>query len=229
MGAMAEAERKIIPAAGRFIPVGAYDALAAATMREGRWRPWLADEIAADAGPSPTLTEVGAGTGSLTRTLRARMPGATITAVEPDPGARAIAADKAGPGDEAIAWVDARADSLPLADGSQDAVVIALVLHHLTWSQKVAALSEIRRVLKPGGALYVADFGRPQDPLMAAAFAVIQLADGFETTRDHRAGRVPHLVAGAGFDEVRRPLRLRTPAGTFEVTVATTNAGTPGT
>jgi ubiquinone/menaquinone biosynthesis C-methylase UbiE len=221
MAVVEERDREIIPAAGRFIPVAAYDALAAATMREGRWRPWIAGDVAARCGPSPTLTEVGAGTGSLTRTLRARVPEAAITAVEPDPGARAIAAAKAGPGDEAIAWVDARADSLPLADGSQDAAVIALVLHHLTRPQKEAAIVEIRRVLKPGGRLYVADFGRPRDPLMAAAFTTIQLADGFETTRDHRAGRVPHLLAGAGFDAVERPLRLRTPVGTFEVTVAT--------
>jgi len=41
-----------------------------------------------------------------------------------------------------------------------------------------AAAEEIRRVLRLGGRLLVADWGRPQDPLMRAMFLNVQLLDG---------------------------------------------------
>ena len=69
----------------------------------------------------------------------------------------------------------------------------------------------------PGGALYVGDFVTPQDPLMAAAFTVIQIADGRASTADHRAGRLPDYIKSAGFSAPERVLRLRTAFGTFEV------------
>lgn len=205
----------ITPAAGRFLPVAAYDAIAAAMMREQRWRARLADDLAERAGTAPTVTEVGAGTGSLIRALAARVPAAAITAIEPDPRARAIAAAKPDVAD--VDWPDGRAESLPLADGSQDAVVMALMLHHLAPDAKRLALAEARRVLAPAGTLYVADFVRPQDPLMGLAFAVIQLADGRVSTRDHRAGRLPEFVTEAGFAPPETLVRLRTAGGSFAV------------
>ena len=45
---------------------------------------------------------------------------------------------------------------------------------------------------------------------MSGAFFVLQAIDGFDRTRDHRAGRLPELFAGAGFDPVERYGRLRT-------------------
>jgi len=48
-----------------------------------------------------------------------------------------------------------------VADGSMDCVVCTMSLHHLPdQSALQAAMGEMRRVLKPGGGLYVVDFGR---------------------------------------------------------------------
>ena len=50
---------------------------------------------------------------------------------------------------------------LDLPDRSADAVVSTLVLHHLpSRDHLLACFREIARVLRPGGALYLADFGR---------------------------------------------------------------------
>src|SRR5690606_12615504 len=46
-------------------------------------------------------------------------------------------------------------ESLPLEDGELDAAVMSLVLHYVP--EPVAALSEARRALKPGGRLVVVD------------------------------------------------------------------------
>jgi ubiquinone/menaquinone biosynthesis C-methylase UbiE len=216
----------IIPAGGRLVPAHAYDTIVAATMREQRWRPRIANDIAARFGDTPTIVDIGAGTGSLTRALRERMPTASITAVEPDRQTRTIGQTKTNSQgathaqSDWIAWVDGHAEALPLDDDSQDAAVMALMLHHLAPAHKQRALSEVLRILKPGGSLYVADFGQPHDLLMAAAFTIIQLADGVTTTRAHRAGKLPKLVADTGFTATTRLLRLRTLFGSFEVLCA---------
>jgi ubiquinone/menaquinone biosynthesis C-methylase UbiE len=230
-------EHTIIPAGGRLVPAQAYDAIVAATMREERWRPRIANDIAARFGDAPRIVDVGAGTGSLTCTLCQRMPTASITAVEPDRRTRAIGQAKTSSQGAAraqsdqiappIAWVDGHAEALPLADGSQDAAVMALMLHHLTTAHKQRALGEAQRILKPGGSLYVADFGRPHDPLMAAAFTIIQLADGVTTTRDHRAGRLPKLIADTGFTATTVLLRLRTLFGSLEILRAESPGNSP--
>lgn len=212
---MSSGTEDITPAAGRFLPVGSYDAVTSLLMRESRWRPQLVADIAGRSGGGTSVVEVGAGTGLLTRELVDGLPRATVTAVEPDDRARAIAA-KSGRAQSAV-WSDARAEDLPLDDASQEAVVMALMLHHLEPDGKRLALAEARRVIKPGGALYVADFVEPQDLLMAALFSVIQLTDGEASTADHRAGRLPVFIERAGFSAPEPVVRLRTAVGSFAV------------
>ncbi|MBN1529234.1 MAG: methyltransferase domain-containing protein [Thermoleophilaceae bacterium] len=98
--------------------------------------------------------------------------------------------------------------------------LLALVLHHLVPETKRAALSEAARVLRPGGRLHVADWGRPQDLLAAAAFSVVRLAGGVVPTRDHAAGRLGELIAAAGFELDPSSERLRTAWGTLELVSA---------
>jgi ubiquinone/menaquinone biosynthesis C-methylase UbiE len=206
-----------LPAAGRFFPLAAYDTAARLTMRERRWRPELAARIAATTPADGAVVEVGAGTGSLTHLLRAALPDTTtITAIDPDDRALAIAKRRRAPDSAGIAWHTGRAEHLPLPDGSQDAVVTALVLHHLPQDAKRAALAEARRVLRPGGLLLIADFGPPQDPFMAVAFKIIRLIDG-PTTDGHADGVVADLVADTGFTAPTTPRRVRTLVGTLEV------------
>ena len=51
----------------------------------------------------------------------------------------------------------ARADAIPEADASADVVLFVYSLHHIAQARMGAALSEARRVLKPGGRLCVAE------------------------------------------------------------------------
>jgi hypothetical protein len=45
----------------------------------------------------------------------------------------------------------------------------------------------------------------------------LRVLDGFEGTRDHAAGRLPALIARAGFEDPRVWKRLSTPWGTLEL------------
>jgi SAM-dependent methyltransferase len=211
-------ESRYVPAAGRGLLTRFYDPAMAVTMREGRWRPRLVESIAGTLPHGGTVVDVGAGTGTLAIALGERRPDAEIVAVDGDPEALAIA--RAKPGAGGIAWHTGLAGELPRGDHSADAVVMSLLLHHLAPDDKAHALAEAHRVLRAGGRLHIADWGRPHDPLMRGAFLVVQALDGFANTRDHAAGRVASLVAAAGFRSVALIDRYRTAVGTLELIAA---------
>lgn len=62
--------------------------------------------------------------------------------------------------------------------GSADAVISTMALHHLpTLSRLESCFDQIRRVLRPDGALYLADFGRPKLRGTAKFFAHMNAAN----------------------------------------------------
>ena len=70
-------------------------------------------------------------------------------------------------------------------------------------------------MLKPGGSLHVADWGKPSDPAMAALGLRVRAFDGFEVTRDNIAGALPGLFEQAGLEDVALRDELRTALGTL--------------
>jgi ubiquinone/menaquinone biosynthesis C-methylase UbiE len=215
----AATQSRYVPAAGRAAFTGLYDATLALTMREDRWRPAIVARVAAQTPRDGRIVDVGAGTGTLAIALARARPDAEVLGVDGDPKVLGLARRKDGA--EAVTWRQGLAGELDLDDDSADAAVISLVLHHLAPADKVRALRDVRRVLRPGGHLHVADWGRPHDPLMRAAFGVLQLIDGVEGTRDHAAGRLESFVHEAGFERVERHGRLRTGFGSLELLDAT--------
>jgi SAM-dependent methyltransferase len=90
------------------------------------------------------LVELGAGTGKLTRSLLSA--GATIIAVEPVQAMRTMFATVL----PRVAVVGATAEALPFRAAGTDAVAVGQAFH---WFYADAALTEIHRVLRPGGRL----------------------------------------------------------------------------
>lgn len=103
---------------------------------------WLIDALRLEQGR--TAVDVGAGTGKLTRALLGS--GATVIAVEPVAEMRAVLEREL----PAVRALEGTAESLPLADGSVDAVVAGQAFH---WFDGPAALAEFHRVLGKGGRL----------------------------------------------------------------------------
>lgn len=92
------------------------------------------------------VVELGSGPGTNMRYLT---PGTRLTAVEPNPAMHAaLRASAEGHGIE-LTLVSHGAEDIPLGDASTDAVICTLVL--CTVPDPSAALSEVHRILRPGG------------------------------------------------------------------------------
>lgn len=174
-----------------------YDFIVKATVRETVFKSRLVEQAAV--APGHHVLDLGCGTGTLTLLMKSRYPQAEVTGIDADPQILAMARAKAAAADMAVQFQQAMSFQLPFPDASFDCVVSSLMFHHLTPANKRKTLLEVHRVLRPGGQLHIADFGRPQNPLLRAAFFLVQIFDGFASTQDSVAGALPALVCDAGF------------------------------
>lgn len=104
---------------------------------------------AAGVGPGMRVLDVGAGSGFVTEELLRR--GAEVVAVD---ASRAMVDELTRRFPRASSRV-ADAEALPFADASFDAVFANMCLHHV--ERPAVALSEMARVLRPGGRVAVTD------------------------------------------------------------------------
>jgi ubiquinone/menaquinone biosynthesis C-methylase UbiE len=194
---------------------GLYDPVVALTSREGAFKRRLIEHARIKAGES--ILDLACGTGTLAIQIKNRHPGASVAGLDGDPRILDRARTKAQEAGVEIDFAYGLANALPYEGRSFDVVVSTLFFHHLTDDAKADALEEVRRVLRPGGRLLIADWGRAQDPLMRLMFTGVQLLDGFANTASNVAGRLPEFVRDAGLEQSSVVERLRTPLGTIEI------------
>lgn len=121
-------------------------ALSAATLAS--WMRVFAGH--APPGRPLTVLDLGSGTGRFTPAL-AETFGGPVFGVEPSARMRAVAEESAPhPG---VSYLAGAAETIPLAAGSCDLVLVYLVLHHV--ADQDAAAAEIARVLRPGGRVLI--------------------------------------------------------------------------
>ena len=116
------------------------------------FRPWgRVVTAAAQLAPGQRVLDVACGTGALTEAACERVgPEGSVAAL--DANAQMLAVARRKPLD--VAWHEGRAEALPFADASFDAVVSQFGL--MFFDDRVQALREMMRVLRPGGRLAVA-------------------------------------------------------------------------
>jgi len=100
------------------------------------------------------IVELGCGAAALARKLLARFPGCEIAALEVDE--RQHAKNVLNPL-QGLKFIQAGAQSMPLASEAFDLALMLKSLHHVPLPLLDQALSEVHRVLKPGGLLYVSE------------------------------------------------------------------------
>jgi len=194
-------------------------------MYERFFVPTIAAPLAADLvrlaslRPGERVLDVACGTGVVAR-LAAQRVGHTgaVAGLDLNPGMLAAARSAAPPG-SAITWHEASAEAMPFPDGSFDVALCQMGLQFMP--DKAKALSEMRRVLGPGGRLLL-NLPGPTPRVFAImgealAHHVGAEAAGFldHVFSLHQAPEIRDLLGRAGFREsfVRSDIRsLRLPA-----------------
>ncbi len=202
-----------VPAASYDWLLPLYDPVLRWLMREDAFKTRLVREAAVEAGHR--VLDLGCGTATLTLLVERLHPRARVHGLDGDPEVLATARRKLAAAHSRVSLVQAFASPLPFADRSFDRVVSSLVLHHLTREEKLGALGEVLRVLRPGGSLHVVDFGRPASRLGRQLTALFQRG---ERLRDNLEGRLPELLERAGFSRVEDRGRLAVPVGSLSFT-----------
>jgi ubiquinone/menaquinone biosynthesis C-methylase UbiE len=192
-----------------------YDPVVARTSRERKFKSALLDGAKLETGQR--VLDVGCGTGTLTCMAAERVPGLEVRGLDGDPAILERARRKAAQRGMGIRFTHAMSFELPFPDDYFDHALSTLLFHHLDSDAKERTLAEVLRVLKPGGRLHVADWGKAQDVLMRVAFLAIQLFDGFKTTQDNVRGKLPGMMERVGFKGVHIDVRFRTMFGTVEI------------
>lgn len=120
-----------------------------------------------------------------------------VLAVEPAQVARRLAARRVATSLIPVEHVGLDGQSIPLDDASCDTALSTFTLCTVPDAQR--ALSELRRVVRPGGALHFLEHGLSPDPDVAVWQRRLdpwqrRFADGCHLTRD-----IPALISDAGF------------------------------
>ena len=174
------------------------------------WRAATVRAVAPSAGDR--ILDIAAGTG--TSSVALQKNGAKVVALDFSAGMIAEGRRK----HPSIEFVEADAQKLPFGDNEFDAVTISFGLRNI--NDPKAALSEMYRVLKPGGRLVICEFSKPPIAILRAAYwtylsrvmplvagrassnpeAYTYLADSIREWPDQ--GELSQWIRGAGFIRV---------------------------
>jgi SAM-dependent methyltransferase len=188
--------RSFAPGAGRNWLLPLYDPLTR-LLGVARVHRRLLDQ--AGLRPGQRILEIGCGTGNLLLAAKRAQPDAVAVGLDPDLTALARASRKARRRGVAVQLDRGYADDLPYADDSVDVVLSSFMLHHVPGGQRENAMREVRRVLRPGGALHLVDIGGAAAPVDGW---VARRAHRHELTRENFGGGIPDLLRRAGFTDV---------------------------
>ena len=164
--------------------------LACGTAGFDRWR------ARATEGLSGTVVEIGFGSGLNLAHYPPEVD--LVLAVEPSQVARRLATRRIEESGQRVEHVGLDGHCIPLGDASCDGALCTFTL--CTLSEPAVALAEVRRVLRPGGALHFLEHGISPEPAVARwqhRLNPVQrrLADGCHLTRDPMT-----LITDAGLE-----------------------------
>lgn len=130
------------------------------------WRRRLVDAL--ELAPGHRVLDLATGTADLPLAFVRRQPDIEVTGVDPstkmlDVGRRKVAA---GQLDDRIVLIEGDAQALPFEDGSFDRVAVSFGVRN--FPDRMKALREVARVLKPGGRLAILELSAPQNGLLGA-------------------------------------------------------------
>lgn len=198
----------------RLTPI--YDSFTRWTMRERTFKTALIAQ--ANIGKGQRVLDLGCGTATLALQIKQTQPEAEVVGIDIDPEMLAMGWAKARNAGLALMLEEGSAYQLPYPANSFDRVLSSLVMHHLTTANRHRALAEAFRVLKPGGELHVADYGKPH---RLSTLIISKAMRHLEYTTDLIDGLLPEMIRRAGFVNDEEPGNFTTVFGTLTLYKAT--------
>ncbi len=159
-----------------------------------------------DLDQHPRIIELGCGAAQLSRALVTRFPASEVSALEVDE--RQHAKNLRQP-EARLHFLQAGAQAIPFAADQFDLAMMFKSLHHIPLDLIDQALAEVRRVLRPGGLLYVSE------PVFAGAQnEIMRLFHDEERVRAAALLAVQQAVASGAWEQVSEvffdmPVRYR--------------------
>ncbi|HLE28475.1 MAG TPA: methyltransferase domain-containing protein [Anaerolineales bacterium] len=153
--------------------------------------------------PRENVLDVGCGTGGVTIPAKIRVgENGSAAGIDPAPEMIAVARRKAKRAGVEIDFRVGVIESLPFSDETFDVVTSSLMMHHLPQHLQVKGLAEIRRALKPGGRVLIADMRRPSTAFLKRFFTSLVLHHGHGV--QFGIEDLPKLMREAGFEKVEQ-------------------------
>lgn len=141
------------------------------------------------------VVELGCGKAELARSLVSRFAGSRVAALEVDERQHAKNLAQPAPG---IEFLRAGAQAIPFGEAAFDLALMLKSLHHVPLADMDGALAELRRVLRPGGHLYVSE------PVFAGELnEVMRLFHDEQAVRAAAQRALDRALATPGWEAVR--------------------------
>jgi len=183
-----------------------YDQLAAAYDR--RWSSYIFNTLSflknwAQISPQAIVLDIGCGTGEFERLVLSEYPNQQIVGVDISEKMLAIAREKlqAYP---SVSFRTASTSALPFASKSFDAIISASSFHY--FDAPVAALAEMKRVLKPDGTVVILDWCK--DYLLCRLCDILLKVFDPAYKQCYTQAEFHHLLERAGFS-ISRATKVR--------------------
>lgn len=170
----------------------------------------LAEDLveAADIRSGDKILDVACGTGIVARLAAQKTgPEGSVSGLDANAGMLAVARSTPSGENQPIEWYEAGAEAIPLPDDTFDLVFCQLGLQFM--EDKVVALKEMRRVLKPGGRILF-NLPGPVAPVFEIVAGAMKRhigdqAAGFvmHVFSLHDTGQIEGLMREAGFGDLK--------------------------
>jgi ubiquinone/menaquinone biosynthesis C-methylase UbiE len=147
--------------------------------------------------PGDAVLDVGCGTGAITRLAKQQVgPTGRVVGLDASPEMIDAARQQAVKAKLDIDFRLEPIEHMSFPDASFDVVLSSFMIHHLPGDLKRLGLLEVRRVLKPGGRLLIAEFFNSAEPKWWQALLPMHAQMGLP------ANFLPNLLQEVGFTDL---------------------------
>jgi ubiquinone/menaquinone biosynthesis C-methylase UbiE len=147
------------------------------------------------------IVDIGCGTGIFLEIAKKIYPDVNLIGIDPDKQSLEIARNRLKRIEGKIDFIGAFAESLPLQDNSTDICFSTLMLHHVPDEIKLKALKEMHRILKSGGKVVIADFGK-SDSWLIRKILVLFFFEKLEYIDGNFRGSILKYLEECGFRNI---------------------------